>query len=323
MNRASHYLVAVGGLWLTLLLGGSFCAALAAETPPDMKADMKADVRADTMVETAHLSVHDATGTLGWERLTALAERVEQVLAGVRDAWGLDAQVENRGKIRVLYDEPLRGHCTATFFQPGGAAPGRPRTLRVFGCAEAPLMLAHKMTSALMPQPDKLLRNMWGALSEGWVGDPASFPACGQDVDDWARAFGRGGMLIPLAELGPDHQSWGMRDEGGGRLVAFDRHRQQRAYAEAASFARYLAAKHGLEALKRLQRLSHTRGGRPWREALGADLDELEARWLESLRGGSAGREERVGLLVRMMNAGPGPGSGDPCARARKAGEGR
>ena len=52
MSRTPHFLVAVGGLWLALLLGGVFCAAHAAhaaETPPDMKAD----VRADTMVETA------------------------------------------------------------------------------------------------------------------------------------------------------------------------------------------------------------------------------------------------------------------------------
>lgn len=278
----------------------------------------------ETLLETAHLSVQDNTGSLGGERLSAFAGRVEASLAAVLALWNLDAQagaqVASQGKIRVLYDEPLRGQCTATFFQPGGLASGKPRSVRVFGCAEAPQMLAHKFTSALMPQPDKLLRNMWGALSEGRVGDPASFPACGQDVDDWVRAAGRAGMRIPLAELGPDHESWGMRDEGNGRLRPFDRLRQQRAYAEAASFARYLAATYGLDALKRLQRLSHTSGARPWREALGVDLDELEARWLASLREGSTGREEQVGRLVRILNAGPG----DPCERARRmAGEGR
>lgn len=274
-----------------------------------------AETAAETVAQSAHVQLRDATGGLDGERLAALAAHAEAVLAAVAALWGLDAaQVGGQGGIRVQYDEPLRGQCTSTFFQGAGGQ----RMLRVFGCAEAPFMLAHKLTSALMPQPDKLLRNMWGALSEGWVGNPASFPACGQDVDDWARAFGRSGSLIPLSELGPDHASWGMRDEGGGRLTAFDRPRQHRAYAQAASFARYLAAAHGLEALKRLQRLSHTRGGRPWREALGADLDELEARWLESLREGSAGREEKVGRLVRILM-----GPGDACARARKAGEGR
>lgn len=271
-------------------------------------------------VETAHLRVQDDTGALGQERLSAFAARVEASLAAVLELWNIDAQMASQGKIRVLYDEPLRGQCTATFFQPGGPASGTPRSVRVFGCAEAPLMLAHKLTSALMPQPDKLLRNMWGALSEERVGDPASFPACGQEVDDWVRAAARSGMRIPLAELGPDHESWGMRDEGNGRLRPFDRPRQQRAYAEAASFANYLAATYGLEALKRLQRLSHTSSARPWREALGADLEELEARWLESLREGASGREERVGRLVRILNAGPG----DPCERARRmAGQGR
>lgn len=275
---------------------------------------------AETQLETEHLSVQDTTGALGEARLSAFAARVEASLAAVLELWRLDAQAPSQGKIRVLYDEPLRGQCTATFFQPGGLASGKPRSVRVFGCAEAPLMLAHKLTSALMPQPDKLLRNMLGALSEERVGDPASFPACGQDADDWVRAAGRSGMRIPLAELGPDHESWGMRDEGNGRLRPSDRQRQQRAYAEAASFANYLAATYGLDALLRLQRLSHSSGARPWREALGADLDELEARWLESLREGSTGREEQVGRLVRILNAGPG----DPCERARRAaGEGR
>ena len=279
-------------------------------------------------LETEHLRVEDATGSLGPERLAALAALVEARLVAVAEFWGVAAQTQSLGKIRVLYDAPLRGQCTATFFQPGGGGQGQGgqnqgglnRTVRVFGCDEAPLMLSHKLTSALMPQPDKLLRNMLGALSEDRTGAALSFPACGQDVDDWARAAARGGVLIPLAQLGPDHASWGMRDEGGGRLAAFDRPRQQRAYAEAASFARYLAATYGLDALLRLQRLSHTSGARTWREALGADLDELEAGWLRSLRAGSTGREEHVGRLVRILNAGPG----DPCERARKAaGEGR
>lgn len=270
-------------------------------------------------LETERLRVEDSTGALGPERLAAFAALVEARLAAVAEFWGVDPQTSSLGKIRIVYDAPLRGQCTATFFQPGGRGQGgQNRTVRVFGCDEAPLMLSHKLTSALMPQPDKLLRNMLGALSEERTGVALSFPACGQDVDDWARAAARGGGLILLERLGPEHESWGMRDEGGGRLKPFDRQRQQRAYAEAASFARYLAGVYGLDGLKRLQRLSHTSGARPWREALGADLDELEAGWLRSLRSGSAGREERVGRLVRILNAGPG----DPCERARKlAGE--
>lgn len=270
-------------------------------------------------LETEHLRVEDATGALDQEKLAGFGALVESRLAAVAEFWGVDPRTHSLGKIRVLYDAPLRGQCTATFFQSGLRASGQSqggqmRTLRVFGCVEAPLMLSHKLTSALMPQPDKLLRNMWGALSEEHVGVARSFPACGQDVDDWVRAAARGGGLIPLSQLGPEHESWGMRDEGGGRLAPFDRQRQQRAYAEAASFARYLAGAYGLDALKRLQRLSHTSGARPWREALGADLDELEAGWLRSLRAGSAGREERVGRLVRILTSGPG----DPCERARR-----
>jgi len=282
---------------------------------------------AGASIETPHLIVSDATGKLPDGQLKALAEHAQATLERMLELWGCDAQTESLGKILLIYDEPLRGHCTSICSvggqgggRAGGPAGGKPtRSVRVFGCAEAPLMVAHKLTNALMPQPDKLLRNMMGAISELRVGNPASFPACNQDVDDWVRSFVRSGTLLPLSQLGPDHESWGMRDAGGGRLMAFDRHRQQRAYAEAGSFARYLAAAYGLDGLKRLTRLSRMQT-RPWREALGADLGELEARWLESVQAGGAGREEQAGRLVRVMNAGPG----DPCARARQvAGEGR
>lgn len=266
-------------------------------------------------VETAHLSVHDATGNLGWERLVALAEREEAGLAAVRALWGLEdgeGRAGVRGKIRVLYDQPLRGQCTSTFFQGAGGQ----RVLRVFGCPGAPLMLAHKMTSALMPQPDKLIRNMLGEISEQRLGSAASFPACGQDADDWVRAAQRAGLRIPLAELGPDHGSWGMRDEGGGRLVALDRQRQLRAYAETGSFARYLAREHGLEGLKRLQMRTLESGSRPWAEVFGADLPELERRWLQSLKGGAddEARATKVERLARIL----GGVGGDPCERARR-----
>ncbi len=275
-------------------------------------------------VETQHLLVSDATGNVPDARLKALAEYAQATLERMLDLWGCDARVDSLGKIHVIYDEPLRGHCSSICYV-GGQGGGRTgylsggsptRSVRVFGCVEAPLMLAHKFTAALMPQPDKLLRNMLGAISELRLGNPASFPSCGLGVDDWVRSFMRSGTLIPLGQLGPDHESWGMRDGGGGRLMAFDRYRQQRAYAEAGSFAHYLAAVHGLDGLMRLTRLSRMQA-RPWRAALGADLDELEARWLESLKADGAGREERIGRLVRVMNAGPG----DPCARARRVAE--
>lgn len=258
-------------------------------------------------VETAHLSVHDATGSLGWERLAALAEREEAGLAAVRGLWGLE-EGEGRGKIRVIYDHSQRGQCTSTSF----LGPGGQRMVRVFGCPQAPLMLAHKMTSALMPQPDKLVRNMLGEISEQRLGSAASFPACGQDADDWVRAALRAGLFLPLSELGPDHGSWGMRDEGGGRLIALDRLRQLRAYAEAGSFAKFLVREHGLDALKRMQRRTLESGSRPWEEVFGADLPELERRWLESLKGGAV-VESRVERLARILHM-----PGDPCARARK-----
>jgi len=273
---------------------------------------------AGAVVETRHLLASDATGRLQDGQLQALAEQAQATLDRLLELWGCPAQTETFGKILLIYDEPFHGHCTSTCFvgrKEGGRAGGEStRTVRVFGCAEAPLMLAHKFTAALMPQPDKLLRNLMGAISEMHLGNPRSFPACGQDVDDWVRSFARSGTLVPLDQLGPDHESWGMRDQGGGRLMAFDRVRQQRAYAETASFARYLEAAHGLEGLKRLTRLSRAQA-RPWKEALGAELADLEGRWLESLKEGGMGREEQVGRLARVM----GSGFGDPCAQAQRA----
>ncbi len=312
------------GVVLAALAAGLFLVGLAAG-----RAQAAGAVTGAT-IETRHLLVSDATGRLPDAQLQALAGHAQDVLERMLELWGVEARTESLGKIRLIYDEPLRGHCTSICYvggQGGGSQGGgkQGRAVRVFGCAQAPLMLAHKFTAALMPQPDKLLRNMLGAISELRLGNPASFPICNQDVDDWVRSFARSGTLIPLGQLGPDHESWGMREAGGGRLMAFDRMRQQRAYAEAGSFARYLAATHGLNSLKRLTRLSRTQA-RPWREAFeGADLGELEARWLESVNAGGAGREEQAGRLVRVMSAGAGPGAGDPCARARQmaAGEGR
>ena len=132
-------------------------------------------------------------------------------------------------------------------------------------------MMAHKLTSAVFPQKDKLIRNIMGILSEAHVGNPATFPMCGYSSDDWVLALLKSDSYIPLGELGPDHESWGMRDDGGGKLSILDKARQHRAYAEAGSFGNYLFQTHGISKIKQLHRLSQEKS-RPWQDVFGVGL---------------------------------------------------
>jgi len=258
---------------------------------------------ADRSVETPRLIVSAVPGAVPEGGLAAFAERTEGLLGRILELWGVDDGVERLGKIRVILDHPQRNTSSSVFFWL--AEDGRRvRAVRVFGSPEAPQMLAHKLTSALMPQRDKLLRNMLGILSERRLGNPDAFPMCGHRADAWVLAFLDAGTYLPLRELGPDHAAWGMADAGGGRMQVLDRARQHRAYVEAGSFAEWLLAAFGPDALKRLQRLSQG-DGRPFRQALGADLEELEGRWLAALRTREPELRDEASLLGRMFARNP------------------
>lgn len=138
----------------------------------------------------------------------------------------------------MVLDAPRRDVYSCVFFwETSGSR--RTRVVQVFGTEGSPQMPAHKLTSAVFPNWDKLIRNIMGTLAEERVGNPLTFPACGLDDDDWVLALRRSGAYLPLRDLGPDHESWGMGDSGGGKLVIHDRDRQHRAYAEAGSFGAY------------------------------------------------------------------------------------
>ena len=176
------------------------------------------------------------------------------------------------------------------------------RNVRVFGSPASPQMLAHKLTSALFPQKDKLLRNMMGVLTEQQLGNGATFPMCGFSTDTWVLAFLRAGIYLPLAELGADHEAWGMSYTGGGKVQVLDRAKQHRAYAEAGSFAQYLHQTYSLDALLKLQKLSQSRE-RPMREVFGLSLQELEKQWLDYLKGKASASQEEVDTLARLFVA--------------------
>lgn len=261
-------------------------------------------------VEIKDLIVDDTTGTLSTDQLKTMAGQVQSTLERVVAFWTADPQTGRFGKIRVVLDMPGMGGYSSVFYWEGRDWERR-RVVRVFGFERTPQMAAHKLTSAIFPQKDKLIRNMMGVLTEARVGNPLTFPMCGLDVDDWVSASVNAKSYLPVAELGSDHESWGMRFSGGGRVSIFDRKKQHTAYAEAGSFGAYLYRSYGIDRIKRLQRLSQGEE-RPFRAAFGASVEELEASWLAALKESEESRRASVATAARLL-------AEDPLAACREA----
>ncbi len=267
-------------------------------------------------IDTPHLVVSDATGTLSQGDLGRLAGQAEALLGRVLAFWSADCATDRLGKIAVVFDAPRRGAYSSVFYW-DTANGRRVRVVRVFGFAETPQMMAHKLTSAVFPQKDKLIRNLMGTLAEAQVGNPLTFPRCGLDGDDWVRALIEAKALVPLAGLGPDHEAWGMKLAAGGQVTVFDRAKQHAAYAETESFGGHLFRTHGIAGLKRLQALSQGRE-RPFREAFGADLADLEANWLAALAATAGERQGPAARASALWKADPA----GACAQAQRQAHG-
>lgn len=290
-----------------LLASGFLAAVLMTGLPPAMLGG----------VETRHLIVSDATGRLSGDRLEALAEQAQTMLDRVVAFWSTDPRIDRFGKIRVIFDAPRRDFYSCVFYWEEEDG-NRVRTVRVHGTEGTPQMMAHKLTSAVFPQKDKLIRNMMGILTEAQIGNPLTFPMCGFSSDDWVLALLRMKSYIPINELGPDHDSWGMRDAGGGKLQVFDRVKQHKAYAEAGSFADYLYQTFGLNKMKQMQRISQEKS-RPWKEVFGLDLQDLEANWVKDLKVRESAREANVTIAVDLLERNPG----SACAEAQERAAGK
>jgi hypothetical protein len=263
-------------------------------------------------IETAHLVVSDDGAGLSKAELQTFADSAEETLGRVLAFWSADAGLERLGKIRVVVSPPRRDVYSCVFYweQVGGK---KVRTVGVFGTDGAPQMLAHKLTSAVFPQKDKLIRNIMGILTEAQVGNPLTFPMCGLGSDEWVLALLQTNAFIPVSELGPDHESWGMEDSGGGKLSIHDKPRQHKAYAEAGSFGTYLFETYGIGKLKQLQRRSQEKD-RPFQEVFGVGLPELEANWLTQLKAAGKTREDNVSTAVKLLGSDPATA----CAEAQK-----
>jgi hypothetical protein len=266
----------------------------------------------DATLETSDLIVSDATGTLSNEQLKRLADDAQETTDRILAFWSADSGIARFGKIRVLFDVPRRDVYSSVFYWDKKGDQSI-RVVRVFGTDGASQMMAHKLTSAVFLQKDKLIRNMMGILTEAQVGNPLTFPMCGFGSDEWILALLKARSYIPLNELGPDHESWGMKDAGGGKLSILDKAKQHKAYAETGSFGNYLFQTYGINRIKKLQRLSQEKA-RPWQDVFGIDMQELEADWLKALRANEKTKEENVATVSKLFEKNPGTA----CAEVQK-----
>jgi hypothetical protein len=266
----------------------------------------------DATLETSHLILSDSTGKLSNEQLKRLADYAQETLSRILAFWSADPGIARFGKTRVVFAEPRRDVYSSVFYWDKKGDKSI-RIVRVFGTDGAPQMVAHKLTSAVFPQKDKLIRNMMGILTEAQVGNPLTFPMCGFGSDDWVLVLLKTKSYIPLNELGPDHESWGMKDAGGGRLSIHDKAKQHKAYAETGSFGNYLFQTYGINKIKQFHRLSHEKN-RPWQDVFEIGMQELEANWLKTLRANEKIREENVSIILKLFERNPGTA----CAEAQK-----
>lgn len=267
---------------------------------------------ASAVIETQHIIVSDATGKLSNDQLQSLAAQAQAMLERILAFWSADSGIDRFGKIRVVFDVPRRDVYSSVFYWEKKNG-GRIRVVGVFKSEESPQMMAHKLTSAVFPQKDKLIRNIMGILTEAQIGNPLTFPMCGFSSDEWVLALMETKSYIPLNELGPDHESWGMKDAGGGKLSILDKVKQHKAYAETGSFGNYLFKTYGIKKIKQLQRLSQEKD-RPWQDVFGISLRELEANWLKQLKENGGTKEENVSIVLKLFEKNPGTA----CSAAQK-----
>ena len=253
-------------------------------------------------VETERLIIRDITGNMPPEKFKKLASRVDSTLAEVLKFWSAEPRIKELGKIIVEFDHALPKASTSIFFWSKEKGQ-RVRVVRVFGGNEYPHQLAHKLTSALFPNPDILIRNMMGEASEMRFGNPLSFPMCGFNKDEWVMALLQAGSYIPLAEMGQDQSDWG-KEIVDNVPKAKDRVKQHTCYLEAGSFGEFLIDTYGTEKMKQFNRLSRNKS-RPWEEVFGTALEQLEAKWLEAIKLRARDKMGNIPTLVKLWRKNP------------------
>jgi hypothetical protein len=259
-------------------------------------------VAASATVETENLIIRDVTEKLSPEELEKFAHKTDLTFAAVLKFWEADPRIQKLGKIIIEYNHPLPKANASLFFwkKEGGQ---RVRVVKVFGGDENPSQLAHKLTSALFPNPDKLIRNMMGEAAEKRFGNTLSFPMCGFDKDQWIMAIQKEGLYIPLTNIGSKHSDWGMDIVNDWPTVT-DRVKQHISYLEAGSFGEFLIDTYGIDKMKHFYKLSLNEE-RPWQQIYGITLMQLETKWLGDIKLKTKAKEGEISRLASLLRSNP------------------
>ena len=194
-------------------------------------ASMQRPGSAITVVETTHLIVRDKTGQLTDEQVRKIADKADNALREVLKFWSEDPKVDELGKIRLELERPRGEGQHYAFFKSEWEGSNKKRIVYVFGLDKEPQMMVHKLTHAIFFHEDKLIRNMIGIPMEVLFGNRLAFPMCGFNNAAWVLAFRQIKLNIPLNNLGPEHESWGMTMKGKFPTLT-SRTTQHIAYAE-------------------------------------------------------------------------------------------
>ena len=139
-----------------------------------------------TDLETSHLIVRDRTGQLTHEQVREVADRADKALKEILIFWSEDPKINELGKIRVELERPRgRGEFYGSVFKWGLEGGNKIRIVYVFGVDREPQGMVHKLTHAIFPNDDKLIRNMMGIPMEVLFGNRLTFPMCGFKNSTW------------------------------------------------------------------------------------------------------------------------------------------
>lgn len=253
-------------------------------------------------IETEHLIVRDMTGQLTDEQFDKLSKTAEESFKEIIEFWSADSRIAYPEKIKVEFHHPFRWgskeiYSSLCFWNKDS------RIVRVYGVKNNPQLMVHKLTHALFPHKDKLIRNMMGIPMEERFGNYLSFPMCGFNNDAWVLTFRDIKSYIPLMELGPNHKQWGMSFiEGKPRIDNVYKHHIS--YAEAGSFGSYLINTYGIDKIKAFRDLSLQKG-RPWLEIFGLTSKELEKGWIKYLNSKQKIEQKNILILKKIIEKDP------------------
>jgi hypothetical protein len=255
------------------------------------------------VVETESMIIRDITESIPRKKFERLVLGIDSTLSSVIRFWSADPRIKEAGKIIIEFDHPLQKNVAACYFFFRKENGRNFRVVRVYGGDDHPQQLAHKLTSALFPNPDIMIRNMMGEASEIRFGNPLSFPMCGFNKDEWVIAILQAGSYIPLSEMGSEQGDWG-KEIVGNTPVVTDRVKEHTLYLEAGSFGEYLINTYGIGKMKQFYRVSKNKS-RPWEEIYGTTLVQLESKWLEFLKTTSRDKMENISTLAELWKKNP------------------